>query len=122
MDYADPHLATQAEAMAAEELDALPFGAIRLDRQGKVVFYSQAERQLSGSGDLARLNGDFFGEIVPCMDTPAYKGRIEQARRDGTLDLEFTHVGDFDDRDRELTVRIQSASDGGLWIFMRREI
>jgi len=35
--------------------------------------------------------------------------------------LEFSHVGDFEDRDRELTVRIQSASTGGYWIFMRRD-
>jgi hypothetical protein len=37
------------------------------------------------------------------------------------VELEFHHVGDFEDRDRELTVRIQSARTGGYWIFLRRE-
>ena len=39
----------------------------------------------------------------------------------GTLDLEFSHIGDFEDRERELTVRVQSAFDGGYWVFMRRD-
>ena len=39
----------------------------------------------------------------------------------GTLDLEFTHIGDFEDRERELAVRVQSASHGGYWVFMRRD-
>ena len=86
-----------------------------------MVFYSEAERRLSGSGDLPRVNGDFVGDIAPCMNTQHYRGRIDAARQSGTLDLEFTHIGDFEDADRELTVRVQSASDGGTWIFMRRD-
>jgi hypothetical protein len=38
----------------------------------------------------------------------------------GTLDISFSHTGDFDDRHRELEVRVQSASDQGVWIFLRR--
>ena len=119
--YDDPALAAKVEALPAEAVDRLPFGAIRLDENGVVVYYSQAERRLSGSGDLERLGGKFFTEIAPCMDNDAYRGRIEAARKSGKLNLEFTHIGDFEDRDRELTVRVQSASGGGVWIFMRRE-
>lgn len=120
-DYDEPRLAAAVEALEAERIDALPYGAIRLDAQGIVQFYSAAERRLSGSGERERLGFDFFREIAPCMDTPEFRGRIEAARLSGGLDLEFTHIGDFDDGDRELTVRIQSASDKGIWIFMRRD-
>lgn len=121
-DYNSRDLARQVEALDDAQIDALPFGAIRLDASGTVRYYSNAERQLSGSGDRERLGKPFFTEIAPCMDNAGFKGRIDGAIAAGTLDLEFTHVGDFDDRERELTVRIQSASDGGYWIFMRREI
>ena len=40
------------------------------------------------------------------MGKPNFRGRIERALAAGSLDLEFTHVGDFSDRDRELTVRV----------------
>lgn len=120
-DFDEPHLALAIEALPSETVDALPYGAIRIGDDGRVEYYSAAERRLSGSGDHDRLGLDFFSKIAPCMDNPEFRGRVERARASGTLDLEFNHVGDFEDRDRELTVRIQSASAGGYWIFMRRD-
>jgi len=38
-----------------------------------------------------------------------------------TLGIEMTHLGDFDDRAGELSIRVQSAANGGVWIFLRRE-
>lgn len=120
-DYDDPGLAMRVEALDADQIDALPFGAIRLDAARRVTFYSQAERRLSGSRDAPRMHLDFFHDISPCMNNDHYRGRIDQAMAPGTLDLEFTYIGDFEDRDRELTVRVQSAYDGGVLIFMRRD-
>ena len=119
--YDDANLAEKVESLSEAQVNALPFGAIRLDTAGKVTSYSEAERRLSGSGDLPRIGLNFFHDVAPCMDNPDYRGRIDQAMARGTLDLEFTHIGDFEDRERELTVRIQSASDRGYWIFMRRD-
>ena len=120
-DFDEPRLALAVEALPSEVVDTLPFGAIRLNDDGQVVFYSETERRQSGSGNHARLGLDFFSKVAPCMDNPEFRGRVEQARRTGRLNLEFSHVGDFEDRDRELTIRIQSASTGGYWIFLRRE-
>lgn len=46
--------------------------------------------------------------------------RIDEARRAGTLDIAFEQIGDFDDADRELHVRVISASSGGVWGFLQR--
>lgn len=119
--FDEPRLALAVEALPSAMVDALPYGAIRIGEDGKVEYYSAAERRLSGSGNHERLGLDFFSKIAPCMDNPDFRGRVERARATGNLDLEFNHVGDFEDRDRELTVRVQSASAGGYWIFMRRD-
>ncbi|WP_277968798.1 hypothetical protein [Sphingomonas echinoides] len=120
-DFDTPALARAIEALPPSVVDDLPFGAIRLGVDGTVAYYSAAERRLSGSGLHDRIGLDFFGRVAPCMDNPDFRGRVERASAAGTLDLEFTHIGDFEDRHRELTVRIQPASAGGYWIFLRRE-
>lgn len=118
--FNEPQLARAAERLSAAELDALPYGAIRLDPAGKVVFYSEAEGRLAGYSKLPVVGRDFFTDIAPCLASEAFKGRIERARLAGSVDIEFSYVGDFDDPDKDVCFRIQSASDGGIWIFTQR--
>jgi photoactive yellow protein len=120
LDFSMPRLAEAVERLSAEQVDALPFGAILLDPTGAVVRYSNTERQQSGFPHAVegRL---FFTEIAPCMNTPSVKGRIERAMAAGLLDIEFEHIGDFTDPSRSLFVRIQSAASGGYWIFINRD-
>jgi photoactive yellow protein len=119
--FDNANLAAEVEALTAEDVDKLPFGAIRLDAGGIVRLYNATERRQSGFKARPAISLDFFAEIAPCMDNPEFKGRIETARKAGTVDIEMGWIGDFADRNRELTVRIQSASDGGLWLFHRRD-
>lgn len=63
---------------------------------------------------------NFFTQIAPCMNTPELRGYLAEGLAGGSLDIEFNHIGDFADRDREICVRVQSASDGGMWLFLRR--
>ncbi len=119
--FDEPQLAMAVERLPAECLDRLPFGAIRLDAHGRVSAYNGTERRLSG---LRRevLGRDFFAEIAPCMDNADFRGRIERARKAGRLDVSFGYVSDMPGgaTDVELHVRVQSAPDGGAWIFMLR--
>jgi photoactive yellow protein len=120
-DFNDPDLAAALERLGDPDMDALPFGVIRLDSAGEVVTFNKAERRLSGFGERKALGLDFFTRIAPCMGSDAFRGRLERARAAGRINIELTHIGDFEDAERELTVRIQSAADGGLWLFLRRE-
>ncbi len=117
--FDDPNLASRIGEMAEAEIDALPFGAVRLDNQQAVVFYSAAERRLSGYRKPV-VGRHFFTEIAPCMNTTSFRGRIERALQAGTLNIEFDHVGDFDDAAKDIRVRVQPAPDGGCWLFLRR--
>ena len=118
--FETPDLAKQLEKLDTQTIDALPFGAIRLDDKGVVTFFSKAEREASGYGDRPTIGKIFFTDIAPCMAQEGFRGRLEAARARGTLDLKFSWIGDFADRRRELRVRVQSASDGGVWIFIQR--
>ncbi len=115
-----PELATAVEALPARELDLLPFGVIGLDTKGVVRVFNATEAQSSGRKSRPSHGLDFFVDVAPCMDNGYFKGRIEKALKAGKLDISFTFIGDFSDRNRELSVRAQSASDGGIWIFHDR--
>ena len=121
VEFDQPGLAKVVATLTAEEIDALPFGVVRLDPDGKVILFSEAEARQSGFGSRPRIGLTFFTQIAPCMNTESFRGRAERAIKAGVLDVEFSHIGDFNDADRELTVKIQSAADGGMWIFLRRE-
>lgn len=113
-------LSAQMENLEPEQFDALPFGAIKLDENGRVVAFNEAERILSGYGSRPTIGKVFFTEIAPCMDDPEFRGRIDAARERGTLNLQFAWIGDFADASRQVKVRVHSASDGGVWIFIQR--
>jgi photoactive yellow protein len=120
LDFDAPRLAEAIEHLTAAELDQLPFGVIGLDPEGKVRLYSRSEARLSGYRGKPPEGSLFFVDVAPCMNNSYFKGRIDKARQAGTLDIRFSFTGDFSDRGREMTVRVQSAKDGGCWIFMRR--
>ena len=108
------------ERLSPDAIHELPFGAIKLDAAGKVVFFSRTEAAQSGFGQRVALGRAFFSELAPCIGTPEFFARIERANANGTLDLTFEHTGDFEDADREITIRAASATGGGMWLFLQR--
>src|SRR5271166_27482 len=112
-DFDLPNLAEAIEALTPEQIDQLPFGVIGLDTQGAVRLYSKTEAEQSGFGSRPAHGKIYFEDVAPCMNNGYFKGRIDKARAAGKLDICCTFTGDFIDRDRDLTVRVQSAKDGG---------
>ena len=111
----------KVEALSEDDRDALPFGVIKLDARGVVQGYSATEAQRSGRKKRPTVGLDFFKEVAPCMASPAMRGRVEAAAARGTVDIEIGWTGDFDDPDRDIRIRVMSASDGGLWLFLNRD-
>jgi photoactive yellow protein len=120
IDFHADDLVALVEALDTAALDRLPFGAVKLDETGKVVVFSGSEQRLSGYDLGDPLGLDFFKEVAPCLNTPAYGQRLEAARKAGQVDIEIGWIGDFNDRNRQLDVRLLSAGDGGIWIFTQR--
>jgi photoactive yellow protein len=93
-DASDPYDPTdvvyRADALAAAELDALPYGMIQLDASGVVLRYSSAESRLSGMTAESCLGRSFFDEIAPCTHVREFYGRFRDGVAAGRLDAVFT--------------------------------
>ena len=118
-DFDHPDLARLVETLSADQLDRLPYGIIRLDQDGVVQIYNRTRSEESGRGGMPTIGLSYFDDIAPCLNNGYFKGRIEKARAAGELNIHFQFIGDFNDRDRELDVRVQAAKDGGTWIFIK---
>ena len=119
VDFNAPDLAARIEALSQYDLDNLPFGVVRLDREGTILFYSATEARLSGYG-MAPLGKNFFsyGECVGVADL---RQRIMSAMESGHVDLEFAWSTEKTDVQRDLRIRVQSARSGGVWLFFDRD-
>ena len=116
-----PHLARDIENPLSDVIGARPFGVIRLDPAGGVMICNRTEARLSGYKSRPALGRRFFTNVALCMNTAHFKGRIEAARRAGTLNITFSFTGDFADPGRDIDIRVRAAADAGLRIFTRRD-
>lgn len=119
VDYDALDLAARIEQLSQYELDNLPFGVILLDIEGIIRFYSETESRQSGYGSTP-LGLNFF-DIARCTSKGDFRGQIVRAQEEGKVDLEFAWPGDYDDPAREVRVRVQSARQGGVWMFLQRD-
>lgn len=58
--------AVDLDDLSSDQLDALPFGAIKVDGRGRIELYNAAESRLSGRAVETVIGRDFFREVAPC--------------------------------------------------------
>ncbi len=59
-----------SKASAVEDIDALPFGVIVVDRQGTILEYNAYESALTGFARERVLERNFFRDVAPCTALP----------------------------------------------------
>lgn len=119
IDFNAADIAAQAEEARQSDLDALPYGIIKLDRQCRVTFFSETEARLSGHGVIP-LGQNLF-DISQCPNREELRAQIKRAMENAPADFELAWVGDLNAPLREMRIRVQSARDGGVWMFIERD-
>ncbi len=75
----------------ADQLDDLPFGVVRMDRQGIVADYNRFESNLSGLSPDRVIGRHFFELIAPCTNNFMVASRFGEDSLDEQLDYVFTY-------------------------------
>ena len=119
IDFDAPDLAARIEQLSQDQINRLSFGAVRLDAEGVITFYSETEKRQSGY-DGEPLGHNFF-DIARCSGKGDMRARIAAAQEQGAVDLEFALAGDYGDPTRSVRVRVLPARQGGVWMFMQRD-
>ncbi|MBI0538552.1 GAF domain-containing protein [Roseomonas sp. KE2513] len=107
---------TPLDDLSPEQLDALPYGVIGVDSEGRVTSYNATEGRLSGRSPDRVIGRDFFREVAPCTHLPSFHGRFLDGVRRGHLATEFTFVFGFDPPVRVRVAMRNARVPGRYWI------
>ena len=108
--------------MAEEELDALPFGAIRLAADGTILRYNLTEASLTGRDPRKVLGKNFFTDVAPCTNVKEFAGRFREGMAKKELHAIFPYRFDFKMAPRDVTVTLfYSKETDSAWVFVRED-
>lgn len=107
--------------MSGDQLDKLAFGAVQLDKDGKVLQYNNAEGAITGRDPKAMIGKNFFNEVAPCTKSPAFYGKFVEGVRSGLLNTQFEYLFNYNMKPTQVKVHMKKAMSGDTyWIFIKR--
>lgn len=104
--------------ISADEISRFPFGAAELDRDGKVISYTDTEPE-GGGGPRALAGRDFFTDVARW----AGQSMIADEFRKGVASGELNAVFDFAAARLHYKVRVHlkvSPILGTFWVFVKK--
>lgn len=106
--------------MSEHELDALPFGAIKLDKTGKILSYNMTESKLTGRDPRRVIGRNFFTDVAPCTNVQSFAGRFREGVAKGDMHVIFPYRFDFEMAPRDVSVTLfYSKNTDTAWVFVR---
>ena len=99
----------------------LAFGAILLDRHGRILKYNQAEGLISGRSADAVMGRNFFNEIAPCAKGKRFHGEFLKFYRSGEINTMLDYEFDYKMTATRVRIHMKSNPDGQTcWMFIKR--
>ena len=108
------------DGLSSAELDALPFGAIQLDRDGTILQFNEYEANLSNRRAPETLGRNFFRDVAPCTNVREFYGVFRDGVEQGALNATFDYRFAFKQAPRNVRVTLFfSAPTGTVWVFVQ---
>ena len=108
--------------MKTGEIDQLAFGAIRIDRNGVILFYNAAEGEITGRNPAEVTGKNFFDEIAPCTKSPEFYGRFRDGVAKDNLNTLFDYQFDYRMKPVRVRVHMKKALTGDSWWILVKRI
>ncbi len=107
--------------MNDKQLDGLAFGAIELDKSGRILKYNAVEGAITGRDPKSVIGKNFFTEVAPCTNRPEFRGKFDAGIRSGALNTMFEYVFDHKMKPTKVKIHMKSAVLGAsYWVFVKR--
>ncbi len=111
-------LAPFLDRLTDEELDAIPYGVVQVDAEGRVLSINRAESDDLGWAHERPVGLDFFTDLAPSAFVAEVFGRYVEAFSSHQLDEVFRFTFTHGMMPRSVMMRMYySARTGTVWIF-----
>lgn len=104
-----------------DEIASLPYGGVEVDRNGTILFYNQAEADITNREVKGMVGKNFFKEVAPCTNRPEFQARFSEIVSQAKKTVMFDYT--FDNKMKPTRVTIQmkkSTTSDSYWIFVKR--
>jgi photoactive yellow protein len=119
--FAQDDIENQVSKMSTSELNNMNFGAIKLDKSGKVLQYNAAEGEITGRDPKEVVGKNFFDEVAPCTKTDDFYGKFKEGVASGKLNVLFEYEFDYKMSPTRVKVHMKNALVGDdIWVFVKR--
>ena len=114
------HEIEKVNELEEEQLNELPFGAIRLDKDGNILSFNKYEADLTGREPSRVIGKNFFTQVAPCTNVQTFAGRYREGVAKGELHAVFPYKFDFKMAPRDVSVTLfYSKNTEQGWVFVR---
>jgi photoactive yellow protein len=108
-------------AREPQRAEYLPFGAVLLDRQGKIVKYNKAESVIANRNPEEMIGLDFFNEVAPCAKGKRFHGEFLKFHQTGQINVLFDYKFNYKGANVAVKIHLKSQPDGQhCWLFVKR--
>ena len=108
------------DALTNAQLDALPFGAIQLDREGTILQFNEYEANLSNRRAPETVGRNFFHDVAPCTNVREFYGVFRDGLERGELNEAFDYRFAFKQGPRNVRVTLfYSVPTATVWVFVQ---
>lgn len=104
-----------------QRAEYLPFGAVLLDRNGKITKYNKAEGLIANRTPDDMIGKDFFNDVAPCAKGKRFHGEFLKFHRSGQINVMFDYTFAYKGADVGVKIHLKAQPDGQhCWMFVKR--
>lgn len=112
-----PRDLARVSKLSREQLDALPFGAMRIDAQGRIASFNAYEGRASQNAPELVV-GRRFEDLAPCVMVKEFVRRVDEGVARGALDEELHYVFPYYGASCVVSVRLWlDPASREIWLF-----
>jgi photoactive yellow protein len=102
-------------------IEFLTFGAVLLDRMGKIVKYNSAEGVIVGRSAADVIGRNFFNDVAPCAKGKKFHGEFLKFSQTGNVNTMLDYEFDYKMKPIKVRIHLKSTPDNQqCWIFVKR--